>query len=143
MGPSRRCRPTQAADRSRRSLLDLRRGLLDLHKALIETERITYERIFGRIPSNGQLLQLVMHDPWFTWLRPLSQLVVRLDEVMDRSERETTLDAHELLDTARALLCPSEQSEGFERSYYEALQRSPEVVLAHSQVKHLLAALGR
>jgi DNA-binding NarL/FixJ family response regulator len=44
-----------------------------------------------------------MHDPWFTWLRPLSQLVVRLDEVMDRSEREPSLDAHDLLDAARQL----------------------------------------
>jgi hypothetical protein len=84
-----------------------------------------------------------MHNPWFTWLRPLSQLVVRLDELMDQTDHETEIDAHELVDEARALLCPSEQSERFERSYYEALQRSPEVVLAHSQVKNLLAIVGR
>jgi hypothetical protein len=143
MATSRGCRLTPAADRSRHGLQDLRRGLLDLHKALIEAERITYERIFGRIPSNGQLLQLVMHDPWFTWLRPLSQLVVRLDEVMDQTDRETALDVQDLVEEVRTLLCPSEQSEGFERSYYEALQRSPEVVLAHSRVKHLLSVAGQ
>ena len=34
---------------------------------------------------------------------------------------------------ARDLLRPSEQGDGFERSYYEALQRMPDVVLAHAQ----------
>jgi hypothetical protein len=36
------------------------------------------------------------------------------------------------------MLRPSEEGDGFERSYYEALQRTPDVVLAHASVKKLL-----
>jgi len=40
----------------------VRHGLLGLHKALIVAEQLTYERIYGRVDSTGQLLQLVMND---------------------------------------------------------------------------------
>ena len=44
-------------DNLRASLKDLRQGLLGLHKSLIVSEQLTYERIYGRISSAGQLLQ--------------------------------------------------------------------------------------
>jgi hypothetical protein len=69
----------------RRGLKDLRHGLLRLHKALLDSEQVTYERINGRVASSGQLLQLVMTDPWFAWLRPLSHLVVRIRASDDRA----------------------------------------------------------
>jgi hypothetical protein len=43
-----------------------------------------------------------------------------------------------LLTEVRALIRPSELGDGFERSYYEALQRAPEVVMAHCEMKKLL-----
>ena len=49
----------------------MRSSLLSLHKALILAEQVTYERINGRVESTGQLLQLVLNDPWFTWLHPV------------------------------------------------------------------------
>jgi hypothetical protein len=48
----------------------MRGSLLGLHKALILAEQVTYERINGRVASNSELLQLVLNDPWFTWLHP-------------------------------------------------------------------------
>ncbi|HEY6084188.1 MAG TPA: hypothetical protein VIU63_02265, partial [Nitrospira sp.] len=57
---------TTSAEVLRQILLDVRRGLLGLHKALIIAEQLTYERINGRVGSTGQLLQLVLNDPWFT-----------------------------------------------------------------------------
>lgn len=122
----------------RRMLADVRQGLLGLHKALIVAEQVTFERIYGRVDSTGQLLQLVMNDPWFTWLHPLSNLVVRIDEVLDDDEELTTEDVAILLTEVRSLIRPSELGDGFERSYYEALQRAPEVVMAHCEMKKLL-----
>jgi len=122
----------------RRMLTDVRQGLLGLHKALIVAEQVTFERIYGRVDSTGQLLQLVMNDPWFTWLHPLSNMVVRIDEVLDDDEELTTEDVAILLTEVRALIRPSELGDGFERSYYEALQRAPEVVMAHCEMKKLL-----
>jgi hypothetical protein len=119
-------------------LLDVRRGLLGLHKALIVAEQLTYERINGRVGSTGQLLQLVLNDPWFTWLHPLSQLVIRVDELLDEDMEPTTVEVEHFLAEVRALIRPSEEGDGFERSYYEALQRAPDVIFAHVEVKKIL-----
>jgi hypothetical protein len=123
----------------RRTLTDVRQGLLGLHKALIVAEQLTFERIYGRIDSTGQLLQLVMNDPWFTWLHPLSNLVVRIDELLDDARSLTVEDVAVLLAEVRGLIRPSELGDGFERSYYEALQRAPDVVMAHCEMKKLLS----
>ncbi len=122
----------------RRTLADVRHGLLGLHKALIVAEQLTYERIYGRVDSTGQLLQLVMNDPWFTWLHPLSNMVVRIDELLDGHDHPTVDEVAVLLTEIRGLIRPSELGDGYERSYYEALQRAPDVVLAHCEIKKLL-----
>ena len=122
----------------RKRLLDVRGGLLSLHKALILSEQVTYERINGRVESTGQLLQLVLNDPWFTWLHPLSQLVVRIDDLLEDESELLLVEVEHFLIEARALIRPSEEGDGFERSYYEALQREPDVIFAHVEVKKLL-----
>ena len=122
----------------RQTLTDVRHGLLGMHKALIVAEQLTFERIYGRVDSTGQLLQLVMNDPWFTWLHPLSNVVVRIDEMLDEECNLTTEDVAQILMEVRGMIRPSELGDGFERSYYEALQRAPDVVMAHSEMKKLL-----
>lgn len=129
---------TKEANPLRQTLTDVRQGLLGLHKALIVAEQLTFERIYGRVDSTGQLLQLVMNDPWFTWLHPLSNMVVRIDELMDGDAELTVEDVAVLMTEIRALIRPSEMGDGFERSYYEALQRAPDVVMAHCEMKKLL-----
>lgn len=126
-------------DRARAQLDNLSRSLRRLHKALLDDERRSYERVHGRIASNGAFLQLVLEDPWFAWLRPLSQLMVALDEREESREPAAAADITALLASARTLLTPSEEGEGFGRQYYDALQRSPEVGLAHAEVRALLA----
>jgi hypothetical protein len=128
----------QKANPLRQTLTDVRHGLLGLHKALIVAEQLTFERIYGRVDSTGQLLQLVMNDPWFTWLHPLSNVVVRIDEMLDEDCSLSTEDVAQILTEVRSMIRPSELGDGFERSYYEALQRAPDVVMAHCEMKKLL-----
>jgi len=130
------------SDPRRQILMDIRRGLLGLHKALIVAEQVTYERINGRVGSTGKLLQLVLNDPWFTWLHPLSQMVVRIDELLEDEAELTDVEVAHFLTEVRALIRPSEQGDGFERSYYEALQREPDVIFAHVEVKKLLTKIA-
>src|SRR5687768_9133627 len=61
----------------RTRLRDLRARLLNLHKVLLDDARVAYEMDRGRIGSNASLLQLVINDPFFAWLHPLSELIVR------------------------------------------------------------------
>lgn len=124
----------------RRRLTTLRNGLLRLHKALLDSERDVYDHDIQRITSSGQLLGLVMHDPHFAWLHELSELVVVIDEVLEGDPPEL-LNADRLVAQARALLVPDEEGQGFERRYFEALQRDPGVVLAHADMMRLMAEL--
>jgi hypothetical protein len=126
----------------REKILDVRGSLLSLHKALILAEQVTYERINGRIESTSELLQLVLNDPWFTWLHPISQLIVRIDELLDDKYELSLIEVEHFLIEARSLIRPSEEGDGFERSYYEALQREPDVIFAHVEVKKLLTKVA-
>lgn len=122
----------------KQQLLDLRQGLLVLHKALIDSERKAYEDTFGAIESQNRFLQLLIGDPWFAWLHPVSKLVVLMDETIEADEPITVECAGRLRSQTRALLVASEEGDGFPRSYFEALQREPEVVLAHADVTRCL-----
>lgn len=120
-------------------------ALIDLHKQLIDDERRRYEQANGLIGSPHHALQLLMHDPWFAWLRPLADLIVRLDERLDaRPHLDRGLSPVELDETAheiRRLL------QGFDRpafavSYRQALQEVPDVVIAHGRVLGVLESFG-
>ena len=116
----------------------LRDALLTLHKALIDSERVGYEEAFGAISSPNKFLGLLINDPWFAWLRPLSGFISALDEALDEKEEPITKkDADLFYQKTRALLTPSEEGEGFGRHYFVAMQRDPDVVLAHATVARL------
>lgn len=120
------------------SLDNLFPALLRLHKALLDDERVSYERVHGRIPSNGAFLQLALNDAWFAWLRPLSQLIAKLDELSESNDPAPREAILALLASVQRLLTPTEEGEGFGRQYHDALQRSPDVVLEHAAVRALL-----
>ena len=130
------------ADSTRPRLTALRNGLLGLRKSLMDSERAAYERDVARITSSGQYLGLVLNDPWFQWLRDLSQFVVRIDVTLDDKEQPATPpDAERLISEARALLLPAQEGPDFARRYYDAMQRDPAVVLAHRDMMQVLAGL--
>jgi len=117
----------------------LRRVLLNVHKTLLDAERVRYERVHGRVTS-GTLLQLAIRDRQFAWLHPLSELVVRIDQLIDSEEPFTRDDVVGLAREARRLLTPSESGTPFERRYFESLQEEPAAVLAHRDaILHLEA----
>lgn len=128
-----------ASEGALRRLGELRGALLALHKTLLDAERVMYESMHGRV-TGGELLQLVISDPHFAWLRGVSRLVVRIDELLAGAEPATAEEADVLLKGARGLLRPDEEGDEFGRRYFAALQREPDAVLAHRRVALLLAA---
>jgi hypothetical protein len=124
--------------RARQRVMAVREALLLLHKSLLESERASYERVFGKVGSSYQFLQLVTTDPWFAWLRPVSQLIVAMDGLLEAKEPLTAAAAETLMEQAKALLIPSMDGEGFARHYDEALQRDPDVVFAHANAAKLM-----
>ena len=83
-----------------------------MHKALLDDARIRYEREQGRIEGAGALLHLVLNDPWFAWLHPLSGLVVQIDELL-ASDEPTTADGETLLNQARGCFAPTRTAKDF------------------------------
>jgi hypothetical protein len=128
-------------DRTRERLTTLRNGMLRLHKSLLDSEKAAYERDVERITTTGQYLNLVLNDPWFAWLRDLSQFVVLIDETLDLEEPATAADADRLIARGRELVSPSETANGFGRSYFDAMQRDPAVVLAHRDMIRVFGEL--
>jgi hypothetical protein len=122
----------------RQQLDDARRAILSIHKALLEEERVRHERAHGRVESSLEFLQLALHDPWFAWLHPLSELVVQIDELVASKEPPDPSAAAALVNQAKELLRPDELGNPFQRRYHHALQDVPAVVLAHAAARKLL-----
>ena len=130
--------PAQSDPIARQRLSELREALMRLHKTLIDSERIGYEQTFGSISSPANFLKLLTEDPWFAWLRPLSRFIANIDEALDSKKQPvTSTTADQFAKTAREMLVTDEAGEGFGRQYFEALQRDPDVVLAHAAITKL------
>jgi len=135
-------RTIETADPVEQRLNTLRNTLLALHKTLLDSERAVYERDVARISSANELLKLVLYDPWFAWLHELSEFIVQIDEAMDAKEPPTSSDAERFLEQTWELLSPAENGQGFAKRYFEALQRDPDVVLAHGKTRKTLTDMS-
>jgi hypothetical protein len=128
-------------DDRRRSLLeDVREALLGVHKTLLAIARAEYEGEHGEIAGPGALLQLLIRDEAFAWLHPVSELAARADELIEEDELPEA-EATAIARTANELLTPDEHGTGFAKRYFEALQSSPDVVMAHAAARRAIAAL--
>jgi hypothetical protein len=128
----------ELTEKTRQQLTNVRQVLLRLHKTLLEFERQAYERAHDRISNSYQFLQLVMSDPWFAWLRQLSELIVEMDELLAAREEPSESTALALMEQSRILLTPAESGSEFQRKYFMAMQQSPDVVVAHSEFAKVL-----
>ncbi len=109
-----------------------------LHKALLQPARARYEDLHGPVPGTLQLLQLLVQDPSFAWLRPLSELMADLDEMIDAAtatDEEQGAVRREL----EQLLSPA----GGElwTVLTAALQDHADVATAYARVRQLLLRL--
>ena len=104
---------------------DLRRALLELHGAIVAAEREAFERKWGRVQASEFLHQLIEDEAW-SWLRPLSALIVQFDAPADEAPAEEALFAE-----ARQLLRPDASGGPFQQKYASLLQERPEIAYAH------------
>ena len=120
----------------RQRLRNLSAGLIRLHALLLDRERRTYENRHGPVGPR-ELLQLLLHGEHFAWLRSLSILMARIDELVDAGEPVAVDDAQGLLRETYRLL-KSGDGGVFQDKYRDALQESPDVVMAHAGISEVL-----
>ncbi len=124
----------------------LRPALLQLHKTLLDAQRIRYERENGRVESRGELLELVLEDASFEWLRVLSALIARLDELaaadkVDDKNKDAGAEVRGVIERLRTLV-RFEGNSGFTDPYREIIEAVPDALVAHVQLSRLLADFG-
>ena len=125
--------------RRRAHLAQVAEALRALHRHLMEETRRDYEREVGPVGAPAALLNLLMTDPYFQWLRPLSRAMVDLDELLDVPEPDAAQAAH-VRRRFEALV--TDEAEGnFGERYRRYLQRSVDVVAAHAEVRIRLRPL--
>ena len=121
-------------------LRTVRDHLLTLHKALLDAERAKYEKAYGPVRSPGEMLQLVLSNEHFAWLRPYSGLIVRIDEWFaadDASQGE----AEAFWDEANVLTTPADVADESPAGRYRLfLDEVPKVATEHAVIR---AALGK
>jgi hypothetical protein len=121
----------------RRLLTELRHALVPLHRTLLEWERAAYERIHGRTGA-AEMLKVIVADPQFAWLRPVSELIARIDDVLQSDGPDVRIDVDPIVEQARTLVVPDEEGTPYARRYHAALQEVPDVVFAHRRVTAIL-----
>ncbi len=121
-------------------LRTVRDHLLTLHKALLDAERAKYQTAYGPVRSPGEMLQLVLGNEHFAWLRPYSGLIVRIDEWLADDDASPT-EADAFWNEAIVLTTPAAATDETAGGRYRLfLDEVPKVATEHAAIR---AALGR
>lgn len=110
------------------NLDELRSALLALHKSVLAVERRQLERVHGRL-SGAEFLQIVSDPVRYGWLKPLSALILAIDDEEHGGD---------VVAEARELLLPPKPETPFGRRYLALMQREPALVVEHRLVTRLL-----
>jgi len=112
--------------------------LIPLHRGLIDALRDDYSFGYGPIESPTHLLRLLNEHFFFAWLKPITTLIVDIDE-MARADFAPA-DVEEIAARLDRLFGANADPEFAER-YVPVLQRSVDVAIGHAAVRQAMARL--
>jgi hypothetical protein len=115
----------------REALRELSRTLIPLHRRLIESAKSDYAFAYDASTRPSELVELLQNDPFFAWLKPLTAVIVDIDE-MTRTDFEAA-DVSAIIDRIERLLG--------EEKYIEVLQRDVDVASHHAMLRRALQRL--
>ena len=114
------------------------RALQDVHKQVLEAEGSWFPGLKGLA-----LLDRLLNDPGWAWLRPLSKLIADLDEALAEDANLLPAEAAAAAGQVRALVfgLGEPRDEAFLNRYRPLLQGNAALANAHGELKRLLDAL--
>jgi hypothetical protein len=130
--------PQRAALRG--TLREISKILIPLHRRLIDVTKDDYAFEVGPIGSPSQLLRLVTDAPFFAWLKPVTSLIVDIDE-MARTDFEAT-DAAAIAERLDRLFGAAADP-AFAERYVPLLQRDVDVTMGHAALRQAAQKLGK
>ena len=121
-------------------------ALAGLHRALIERARRDYEQSHEKVGGPTHFLRLLMEDPFFAWLRPLSELMANIDQLRDYEAPARDEVAAAVRSMVEELIAapgaepkhPDFSSPQFTTRYVPLLHEEPQVTMAHAGVKQAI-----
>ncbi len=121
--------PERAALRS--SLREISKLLLPLHRALIEAAKEDYAFAVEPVKP-AQLLQLLTDDSFFAWLKPVTSLIVDIDEMA-----RTDFEAADVAGIAGRIerLFGANAEKAFSAQYIPMLQRNVDIAIGHAALR--------
>ena len=124
--------------RKREALREISKALIPLHRRLIEEARADYKLATGTDVTPSRLLHLLGEDPFFAWLKPLTSLIVDIDEMT-----RTDFSADELTKVAGRIdqMFRVQSEKEFSSQYLPILQRDPDVAMGHAAVRQAASKL--
>lgn len=124
----------------RAALREISKQLLPLHRALIDAARADYAAAVGPVSGPGEMLQLLNDDPFFSWIKPLTSLIVDIDEMVRTDFDRTAVDA--IVARVEKLFGTAADAT-FAAHYVPLLQREVDVAIAHAAVRQIIGRLQR
>ncbi|SRR5258708_18602719 len=121
--------PARAALRD--ALRMMSRALIPMHRALINAAREDYALAY-EVVGPTRLMQLLNDDPFFAWLKPMTALIVDIDEMARRDFVRADVDA--IVDRVQQLF-GSTPEPAFAERYVPILQRDVDVATGLAAVR--------
>lgn len=116
----------------RKSLNDLQQALLTLHKVLVDAERAEYERANGTV-SNNEMLQLLLSNEDFAWLRTLSKMIIVIDDMTSVRKPAPAYHVPPLMVEVRKILEPEDNGNEYETRFFACLTNNAAAVKARDE----------
>ncbi len=117
--------------RLREALREISRTLIPLHRRLIDVAKSDYAFAYDAQMRPARLVELLQSDPFFSWLKPLTSIIVDVDEMTQKD-----FQVHEALAIAERL-----EALFSERQYLDMLQREVDVATGHAALRRALQRL--
>ena len=125
--------PARAARRA--TLREISRLLMPLHRSLIEAAKGDFAIAYENVDKPSHLLQLLNEHPFFAWLKPMTSLIVDIDE-MSRTDFDAA-QYEEIVKRVQSLIGNGANGE-FTKQYIPILQRDVDVAISHAALRQAL-----
>ncbi len=121
----------------KQDLIDLMGKFRNVHRRFLELERLDAQKRYEQKFSPLDFLLNLTQDERFAWLRPLSTMIVALDDALD--EAEDTPETRKLLldEIARTLALPR-----IKERYEAHIRSDPDFTFLHAEFEHAVDGLA-
>jgi hypothetical protein len=123
------------------SLQKLQSSLLQMHRYMLASLKSDREARTRQPISPTDWFHLILSEPEYSWMRPITGLMSDIDALMDNyevAEEDLRIIRQEL---EGLFLIPSENPADFSSKYQDMVRQDPDVMLYHGLLRQLIRAL--